>query len=92
MGVPLRAPAHTAQAGEIAMKVNHGLLTTMDTNRHELGEQRREPRMSRMCAQPVQLFVFIGVHSWLKLLVVASPRRVIRLPRRSLGEGGWLIR
>ncbi len=40
----------------------------------------------------LQLFVFIGVHSWLKLLVVASPHRVIRLPRRSLGEGGWLIR
>ena len=89
MGVPLRAPAHTAQAGEIAMKVNHGLLTT---NGHELGEQRREPRMTRMCAQPLQLFVFIGVHSWLKLLAVAAARRVIRLPRRSLGGGGWLIR
>jgi hypothetical protein len=71
------------------MKVNHGLLTT---NGHELGEQRREPRMTRMCARPLQLFVFIGVHSWLKLLAVASPRRVIRLPRRSLGGGGWLMR
>ena len=39
----------------------------------------------------LQLFVFIGVHSWLKLLAVASPRRVIRLPRRSLGGGGWLM-
>jgi hypothetical protein len=86
MGVPLRAPAHTAQAGEIAMKVNHGLLTT---NRHELGEQRRE---SRMCAQPLQLFVFIGVHSWLKFLAMASLSGVIRLPRRGLGGGGRLIR
>ena len=48
--------------------------------------------MTRMCAQPLQLFVFIGVHSWLKLLAVAAARRVIRLPRRSLGGGGWLIR
>jgi hypothetical protein len=55
-------------------------------------EQRREPRMTRMCAQPLQLFAFIGVHSWLKLLAVASLRRVIRLPRRNLGGGGWLIR
>jgi hypothetical protein len=47
--------------------------------------------MTRMCAQPLQLFVVIGVHSWLKLLAVASPRRVIRLPRRSLGGGGWLM-
>jgi hypothetical protein len=38
----------------------------------------------------LQLFVSIRVHSWLKLLAVASPRRVIRLPRRSLGGGGWL--
>ena len=88
MGVPLRAPAHAAQAGEIAMKVNHGLLTT---NGHELGEQRREPRMTRMCAQPVQLFVFIGVHSWLKFLAMASLSGVIRLPRGSLGGGERLM-
>jgi len=47
--------------------------------------------MSRMCAQPVQLFVFIGVHSWLKFLAMASLSGVIRLPRGSLGGGERLM-
>jgi hypothetical protein len=45
-----------------------------------------------MCAQPLRLFVFIGVHSWLKFLATASLSGVIRLARRSLGGGGWLMR
>jgi hypothetical protein len=36
----------------------------------------------------LQLFVFIGVHSWLKLLAVASPRRVIACHAVALAEAG----